>query len=578
MTLLDLHSAMAPGTMNNVIDNDSDTPLPLAVEHFLDLLTASRLADFHASAGPTDASLVEKTHTTLDCFILHQAEILKSATQTCNIATPEIFNMLIPILRETYPTSDFCLSVRYAVSKPLLKDPYPALCPYRIADLLVRLPSASRGSSDSEPLTPPSILHAEHSSSPSFGPHLSPNGSPLGKSITGGGSTMDELKRYAGRDETTADSDNDVVLGEFSDMETTDGAESDEVEEDENEETDDDDSEAFEDDDDDEAFEEEDDDGDGGSDTTSDEVSEEEVNKGNDHQLIVSADDDEIQEGTLVCVGLADDIAALLTSALYHRHVSGMGGPLIGLAYAKTSPEVHVVIAWLDEQIDEGNDLPGVHLFFGSDSTCFDLSQPVHTFGLAYFLASTRDALLKNDYWTHERQLIPWRADLHSSLRGDSVAVDNDKSTDSNVNILKWVNAIDRTFSDNSDTKDIMSKSVRKTETDNRPPASSSQSFSSGRDITDTSSEHSGDSVTSTVSYLSASEFVKRPAKHGTEEYEAVEQRVRAYFTQRKVVSVSARGSTGKVKFHLPKEYLECTALQRLHVSPTCLKVHVRVS
>ncbi len=235
------------------------------------------------------------------------------------------------------------LSVQYAVSKPLLKDTYPALCPYRTADLLVRLPAVLSRS----PLTPPSILHDYSSlASPSFVPQ-SQNGSPLV-----------EMDEYAVLDKTKSDSGNDVPLGENFDMETTtvlDGAESKEAEVEENiniEATKDDDCESSEDEDEEEHDDEDDD---------ASQV-DEEGTKGNDCQLIVSADDDEIQEGTLVCVGLADDIAALLTSALYHRHVTGMGGPLVGLAYAKTSPEVYVVIAWLDEYIDDGNDLVSTSL------------------------------------------------------------------------------------------------------------------------------------------------------------------------------------------------------------------------
>lgn len=77
---------------------------------------------------------------------------------------------------------------------------------------------------------------------------------------------------------------------------------------------------------------------------------------GHDQQLLCSADH-EIQEPTVLCVDLTESIETLLASALYHRSSLGLHGALIGIACDRTSTVVRVIIGWLDEYVEVGQDL-----------------------------------------------------------------------------------------------------------------------------------------------------------------------------------------------------------------------------
>lgn len=77
---------------------------------------------------------------------------------------------------------------------------------------------------------------------------------------------------------------------------------------------------------------------------------------GHDQQLLCSADH-EVQEPTVLCVDLSDSIETLLASALYHRSSLGLDGALIGISCDRTSTVVRVIISWLDECVEDGDDL-----------------------------------------------------------------------------------------------------------------------------------------------------------------------------------------------------------------------------
>ncbi|KAI0751834.1 hypothetical protein C8Q80DRAFT_1119476 [Daedaleopsis nitida] len=121
------------------------------------------------------------------------------------------------------------------------------------------------------------------------------------------------------------------------------------------------------------------------------------------------------QGPTVACVVHADGVSSVFTSALFHRHALGAMGPLIGISFQKTSPIVHIRIAWLDEALQEGNDLPVAHFFPDNphSSAAVDLRDPLEALGLALFLHRTsrirEEEVNQLKLGVHQWH---WRADL----------------------------------------------------------------------------------------------------------------------------------------------------------------------
>ncbi|KAL1730795.1 hypothetical protein EV714DRAFT_210122 [Schizophyllum commune] len=117
----------------------------------------------------------------------------------------------------------------------------------------------------------------------------------------------------------------------------------------------------------------------------------------------------------LACVAQADELPSILTSALFHRRALGVKNPLVGICYEKTSTIVHIRIAWLEEALQEGNDLPRAHFVphdTGDLVSEVDLSDPLKALGLALFLYRTSRAWEQYGNQAAEAHQWRWRADL----------------------------------------------------------------------------------------------------------------------------------------------------------------------
>lgn len=121
-------------------------------------------------------------------------------------------------------------------------------------------------------------------------------------------------------------------------------------------------------------------------------------------QLLYSKSPDP-QGPTDACVAHSSNIHLLLMSALYHRLSVGTCGPSIGLAYEKKSLVVHVYIAWLEEVVEEGNDLPDIHI---CPPTPFNLSDPLSALTLALLLYRSASLFERSS----ADKVLPWRADF----------------------------------------------------------------------------------------------------------------------------------------------------------------------
>ncbi|KAL1741471.1 hypothetical protein HDZ31DRAFT_45373, partial [Schizophyllum fasciatum] len=147
---------------------------------------------------------------------------------------------------------------------------------------------------------------------------------------------------------------------------------------------------------------------------------------GDDRQLLYTGDA-RSQGPTLACVDLADGVTSLLTSALFHRQAMGALGPLIGISVQKTSPIVHIRIAWLDEWVAEDNDLASKLLYYAA----IDLRDPMATCRLALFLHRAACANDEHDFCAQDVHRWQWRADLEEEAmlshtdcsRGDRIEI-----------------------------------------------------------------------------------------------------------------------------------------------------------
>ncbi|KAL1747936.1 hypothetical protein HDZ31DRAFT_30877, partial [Schizophyllum fasciatum] len=120
------------------------------------------------------------------------------------------------------------------------------------------------------------------------------------------------------------------------------------------------------------------------------------------------------QGPTEACVTPARSIVSLLTSALYHRRAVGMSGPLIGLSYnGNGGPTVQLHIAWLDEDVEAGVDLPVPHLCSSRPDgrpTTFDLGRLDEALQLVFVLGRAKRAT--QDPSSRANDTFPWRADV----------------------------------------------------------------------------------------------------------------------------------------------------------------------
>ncbi|TRM65307.1 hypothetical protein BD626DRAFT_488340 [Schizophyllum amplum] len=101
--------------------------------------------------------------------------------------------------------------------------------------------------------------------------------------------------------------------------------------------------------------------------------------------------------------------------ALYHCLALGIEGPLVGLSYKKTCPIVVLNIAWLDERVEDGNELPIAHLLpasFDEPTASFDLRDPLEAFRLAIVLSRYRHIASQRQHSEETSTALPWRADL----------------------------------------------------------------------------------------------------------------------------------------------------------------------
>ncbi|KAI0630597.1 hypothetical protein C8Q77DRAFT_1160156 [Trametes polyzona] len=132
---------------------------------------------------------------------------------------------------------------------------------------------------------------------------------------------------------------------------------------------------------------------------------------GTPHQLL-HADDLEPQQPIVACVAHVDTIAHLMTSALLHRLAMGVAGPLFGLSFDKFRPTVQIHVAWLDEVIEEGNDLPLVHSLPEGCIPPLDLREPLSAVRLALFIRRLADQERDRGTFCEEQgRPLPWRAD-----------------------------------------------------------------------------------------------------------------------------------------------------------------------
>ncbi|KAI0751688.1 hypothetical protein C8Q80DRAFT_593579 [Daedaleopsis nitida] len=126
----------------------------------------------------------------------------------------------------------------------------------------------------------------------------------------------------------------------------------------------------------------------------------------------------------VACVDDEEGIVPLLTSALYHRWNLGLRGALIGFVCDRTSTVIRIVLGWLDEEIDEGNDLPRTHVtgFAGFDNCFYDLRDPTEAVSLLLFLRKSR-LVTDIEAQTVPLAMLSWRADLHSRVEDSAHSI-----------------------------------------------------------------------------------------------------------------------------------------------------------
>ncbi|KAI0751691.1 hypothetical protein C8Q80DRAFT_593747 [Daedaleopsis nitida] len=139
---------------------------------------------------------------------------------------------------------------------------------------------------------------------------------------------------------------------------------------------------------------------------------------GHDRKLLCPGDT-ETNGPAVACVDDEEGIVPVLTSALYHRWNLGLRGALIGLVCDRTSTVIRTVLGWLDEKIEEGNDLPRTHFTAFADACSYDLKDPVEAVSLLLFLRKSR-LVSVTDAPTVPLAMLSWRADLHSRVEDSS--------------------------------------------------------------------------------------------------------------------------------------------------------------
>ncbi|KAI5828085.1 hypothetical protein K523DRAFT_417898 [Schizophyllum commune Tattone D] len=288
---------------------------------------------------------------------LHQAALLDRCSGDAEyprIVSPEVLNMLFIILRHVFPDHELCTSALYAVARPPQTVPKrPVPCLYRRAEIIVR------------PIADESAEASATSQSSGSGSTSS--------------STDDDEDDSADEEDSDEDDEEDCT----DDFDGTD--EVDDIDEADSE--------------------------DNASDN--DRFRKREV-IGTPQQLLYTGNL-KPQCPALACVAQADELLSILTSALFHRRALGVKNPLVGICYEKTSTIVHIRIAWLEEALQEGNDLPRAHFVphdTGDLVSEVDLSDPLKALGLALFLYRTSRAWEQYGNQAAEAHQWRWRADL----------------------------------------------------------------------------------------------------------------------------------------------------------------------
>ncbi|KAI0630614.1 hypothetical protein C8Q77DRAFT_216354 [Trametes polyzona] len=130
-------------------------------------------------------------------------------------------------------------------------------------------------------------------------------------------------------------------------------------------------------------------------------------------QQLLYADDLEPQQPVVACVAHVDTIAHLMTSALLHRLAVGVERPLFGISFDKYRPAVQIHVAWLEEEIEEGNDLPLVRSLPEGCIPPLDLGEPLSALRLALFIRRVADQeRIHGLSRVGPGRPLPWRADI----------------------------------------------------------------------------------------------------------------------------------------------------------------------
>ncbi|KAI0630609.1 hypothetical protein C8Q77DRAFT_1160167 [Trametes polyzona] len=130
-------------------------------------------------------------------------------------------------------------------------------------------------------------------------------------------------------------------------------------------------------------------------------------------QQLLYADDLEPQQPVVACVAHVDTIAHLMTSALLHRLAVGVERPLFGISFDKYRPAVQIHVAWLEEEIEEGNDLPLVCSLPEGCIPPLDLGEPLSALRLALLIRRVADQERIHGLSREgPGRPLPWRADI----------------------------------------------------------------------------------------------------------------------------------------------------------------------
>ncbi|TRM65308.1 hypothetical protein BD626DRAFT_488356 [Schizophyllum amplum] len=176
-------------------------------------------------------------------------------------------------------------------------------------------------------------------------------------------------------------------------------------------------------------------------------------------QQLLCATESKPQTPAHLCVAHADGILHLMTSGLYHRLAVGVEGPLIGLSYTKASPVVVMHIAWLGEDIADGDTLPVAHFLPHMSShdsmVSFDLRFIMDAFRLALALYRYGRLAAQIPRVQQVNSVFAWRADLcaRDAIEDDEPCPRSD--CDSDEYIARWASNVNETtvpFQDANDT------------------------------------------------------------------------------------------------------------------------------